>query len=864
MRRITSYVQITKLSFIIALFAFSSITWAQINDGGSPVKSFTMSDFNKTRIPVIEIPSIDLEKIQAEDEIEDAEGMKAPRFAVLVPMKIGFSDGVWTNLPNGDRIWRAHIKTDKAKATSLYFDDFFMPKGATLHVYSPDKVQVLGGFGAHNNKEHNMFVTSLIYGNEQIIEYYEPFMSRNQGRISISEVSHAYRMIENPYELQLRGFGDSNSLCQVNVNCSEGTGKEEQRDAVARISVRTGFSLGWCSGTLLNNVRQDCTPYFLAALHCADDGNGDIAPQSDFNQWVFYFNYQSTGCANPLLEGEVVTNNTITGADIKAHSSDPTISTGSDLLLVEFQNSIPETYNVFYAGWDRGTDATTGGYGIHHPSGDIKKISTFTETTGTQGWNQAGVTHHTLRWVATANGHGITEGGSSGSALFNNDGQVIGNLSGGSTLCSDLDNPARQDVYGKMSYHWDSNGTIALYRLKDWLDPDNTGAVTLDGVYFPCLVATDPYDAGVSAITNPIDQSLLCENPFAPEVVLTNFGTETLTSVTINYQIDAGTVNTYDWTGSILSLGTEIVTLPSISAPAGGFPFVLQAYTSMPNGILDADSSNDTSSVSSQYNATTAIPYSANFAGLFPFEISVVDPDNDSFTWDLDASVNGFGTGDGVGSMVMDNWTNNTIGTQDYAFLPSYDFSSVTGAFLEFDLAYAQYFQDPDEFSDGLGILVSSDCGETFNQEYFETGAALATAPSLNGFFTPASDQWVTKTIDLSAYDGISNVQIVIVNVGNYSQALYIDNINVNAASLSVEDEQLIEDLIVYPNPTRDILNIKSSVQLEKIELYNILGERLLTTEETSQINVKNFASGVYLLNVYSSNSKSVKRVIIE
>ncbi|MBT8260359.1 MAG: hypothetical protein KJN82_03530, partial [Bacteroidia bacterium] len=393
---------------MLLLLFIGNSSWAQINDGGSPVKSFSETELNKTRIPVFNVPAINLEEIQAEDEIEDAKGMKAPRFGVLVPVEIGLTDGVWNELPNGDRIWRLQIKAKDAKALNLYYDDFFMPEGATFHVYSTNRVQILGGFGAHNNKEHNMFVTSLIYGEELILEYFEPFTVRNQGRISISEVNHAYRMINNPYNAEPRGFGDSTQACQVNVNCSpEGDGKTEQRDASARILVRVGASAGWCSGTVMNNVRQDCTPYFLTALHCADDG-GSVADQTDFNQWIFYFNYQSFGCSNPAFESEVPLN-TVIGADIRAHNGDPTISTGSDFLLVEFQNSIPESYNVFYAGWDRGAAATTGGYGIHHPAGDIKKISIFSQTTGTQGWNQAGVTHHTLSWDSTPNGSGDTE-----------------------------------------------------------------------------------------------------------------------------------------------------------------------------------------------------------------------------------------------------------------------------------------------------------------------------------------------------------------------------------------------------------------------------------------------------------------------
>jgi PKD repeat protein len=74
----------------------------------------------------------------------------------------------------------------------------------------------------------------------------------------------------------------------------------------------------------------------------------------------------------------------------------------------------------------------------------------------------------------------VTEGGSSGSPIFNNSGRIVGDLTGGGSYCS---TPTSPDLYGKFSYSWDQNGSTAAERLKDWLDPDNTGITTLDGAY---------------------------------------------------------------------------------------------------------------------------------------------------------------------------------------------------------------------------------------------------------------------------------------------------------------------------------------------------------------------------------------------
>ncbi|MBK8500938.1 MAG: hypothetical protein IPL46_01335 [Saprospiraceae bacterium] len=141
-------------------------------------------------------------------------------------------------------------------------------------------------------------------------------------------------------------------------------------------------------------------------------------------------------------------------------------------------------YNAYFNGWDVQNVAATGGVGIHHPNGDIKKISTFTGAAVSTTWGSVPNTHWEVSWVATANGHGITEQGSSGSPLFNSAGLMIGTLTGGNSFCN---TPTFPDQFGKMSYHWISNGATANTRLKNWLDPDATGVTSLTGTNNGCM-----------------------------------------------------------------------------------------------------------------------------------------------------------------------------------------------------------------------------------------------------------------------------------------------------------------------------------------------------------------------------------------
>ncbi|MGB1618238.1 MAG: hypothetical protein ACPHBM_01330, partial [Flavobacteriales bacterium] len=168
---------------------------------------------------------------------------------------------------------------------------------------------------------------------------------------------------------------------------------------------------------------------------------------------------------------------------------------GSDFLLVEVEDAIPTSWPVYFAGWDASGSGSGEGVGIHHPSGDVKKISTYTQNTSSISLGDFG-SHWRVYWVETVTEHGVTEGGSSGSHLFNEEGLSIGTLSAGLSACTNGGagagtGPNQPDYYGKMSFHWDDNPNPADEKLELWLDPENTGQTVLHGAY-PDLEAAVP------------------------------------------------------------------------------------------------------------------------------------------------------------------------------------------------------------------------------------------------------------------------------------------------------------------------------------------------------------------------------------
>ncbi|MDF1544758.1 MAG: PKD domain-containing protein [bacterium] len=428
------------LTAIVLILCNSS--WAQLSTGGRPL-SFDRTARGKT-IPSIKTEALDRPTLLAEDEIDKKFG---------TPLRFGFphdvsynleNSGVWETLPNGDRLWNLRLECPEAYSINLVYDDFHLPEGAKFYLYSEDRSMVIGAFTARNNKADRVFSTSPVKGDVCILEYYEPAEVDFPGTISISRIVHAYHNLFSRNFAEKAGFGSSGS-CNNNVNCPEGAGWQDEKRGIAMVILSGGTR--WCSGSLINNTREDLTQYFLTANHCLGSSN----------TWIFMFNYESPTCTD--INGP--TWMTVQGSVLRAANSN------SDVGLVEITEQIPDSFNVFYNGWSRSNTPASNTIGIHHPAGDIKKIS----------FDYDPPIHSGNYWRVVDWNDGTTEGGSSGSPLFNNSHLIVGQLYGGFAACENDE----WDEYGKFGVSWDA-GSSSSGRLKDWLDPDNLDSSTLSGL----------------------------------------------------------------------------------------------------------------------------------------------------------------------------------------------------------------------------------------------------------------------------------------------------------------------------------------------------------------------------------------------
>jgi lysyl endopeptidase len=435
--------------------------------------------------PTLIMQTPNMEEIHHEDEVNDRNGMLY-RIGVHAYTQITAENyGNWTVDQNGNTIWQLHVKFDGAEALSFLFQTFKIYGGTTVDVFDNAGKALHKTLTSADVLDHFQQNMALCFGDEMTLQIKEP-AGTIKSEILIDRIVYNYRSTGNPNVPKI----NESDECEVNVNCSPvGNNWQDEKRGVARIYVVDSQGAGWCTGSLVNNTSLNCKPYFLTALHC-----GISTSASNSNLWRFYFRYESPNCTNPTSAG-TLDDHYITGCVRLANSNDAGGDSGSDFLLVQLGSLANESttittlksgdFNAYWNGWDANNSTVSSAVGIHHPAGDIKKISTSGPTSSTSWGGTVANTHWMLAWLSNTNGYGVTEGGSSGSPLFNQSGRIIGTLTGGSSTCADQDHP---DAYGKMSFHWTQNGTPANERLKTYLDPTNTGALVFDGSSNPCAV----------------------------------------------------------------------------------------------------------------------------------------------------------------------------------------------------------------------------------------------------------------------------------------------------------------------------------------------------------------------------------------
>jgi hypothetical protein len=552
---------------------------------------------------------------------------------------------------------------------------------------------------------------------------------------------------------------------------------------------------GFCSGALINNTQNDGKPYVLTANHC----------YSNPATWVFRFNWQATDCVNPASSP---TFQSLSGAVLRSRR------TPSDFCLVEItgglvNGTVPLDYNPYFSGWDNSGAIPTSTVSIHHPSGDIKKIS-FDDAAPSISQGM-GSSEANSTWTVEWDRNTTTEGGSSGSPLFDQNHRIIGQLWGGGASCQNLSAP---DYYGRVANSWVPAGSNSTNQLKFWLDPTSSGATFIDG-YDPNNTTVVALDAAVSGAQ--LTAQALCGDNYLPSFSLMNVGTTVLTSAQINYQIDNGAMQQYNWSGSLNQWQAQTISLPTVQLVPGNHTFT--ATVSNPNQSLDENTSNNQTIANA---SVSAVPETID---LLKVILTTDDYANETYVELRNAA----------GVVVWSEGNENVSGNFG------------TGAFPAPNDA-TNPLQNNTVYNYDIP-LTAFECYTFVIYDFYGDGMGAAQWGGTDGSLTLADNNAVViYTLPVADF-GDSTAAVV----------RHIDDANV---------EEAVFNFTIAPNPAQAVLDIDwYDNDKMNIHVYDLCGKLLLFEQsETSsaQLNIQAISAGTYILELTNASGEVVKKKFVK
>ena len=404
-------------------------------------------------VPVVDIPMLDFNAIEAEDVQRQADGL-APRYAI--PFDAGITpgnNGIWEVQPDGRLNWRLRITSPAAVSINLGFERWWLPDSAEMTVAPVRWSTDLRAFTSMDNEEHGELWTPPVPGDDVLLSIAVDAKDRAlvEANVTLTSINIGYRGFYDMVEVARSGS------CNYDALCVDTAGWEDEIPCVAAIS--TGGSL-FCTGFMVNNIRNNRDPLFMTAAHCGVNA-GNAA------SLVTFWNYQNDPAINcPGAGGETASlDQFLTGSNFLASYST------SDFTLVRLDDSPLDDWEISYCGWSAEPDTSQWSVAIHHPNVDAKRWSLDIDPSNVYGYGSAGDDHiQIVDWDL-----GTTEPGSSGSPLFNADHRVYGQLHGGYAACGN----DSEDWYGRFYTSWTGGGSPTS-RLSDHLDPDGTGSLVCD------------------------------------------------------------------------------------------------------------------------------------------------------------------------------------------------------------------------------------------------------------------------------------------------------------------------------------------------------------------------------------------------
>jgi lysyl endopeptidase len=405
------------------------------------------------------------------------------QFAVEIPYAVSpDTAGSWSK-SGGQATWGYAVRVPTAVSLSFHALHVRLPESAVLTVRGSSTTVTYRGSDVHGTQ-----LWSRIQPGDALQFTLQVALSqRSAVRLDIISLQAGYRSIgagvhDQPYYRRLRQktqlTGTTNSNCVQNYECSLTASNTPAAQATVGLVVANLYQ---CTGTLINDVPQDNTPYILTARHCETGRLGGGNPGAAADVTVYWDAVTPCGSTlGALYDPGVITQ---TGAT--------TLVEQQDAWLIRLDDS-PVVSDAVFSGLDATGDAVQGGYTIHHALGYDKQFTTwFGAAYPVQDSGALGVSYESDFWE-TVNATGNIGPGSSGSGLFNQNDVLVGSLTlgrqttdtSGYGSCPEPTPPAPDGANGaadftRLAAVWnsvaDATSSTLPATLQSVLDPQNSG-----------------------------------------------------------------------------------------------------------------------------------------------------------------------------------------------------------------------------------------------------------------------------------------------------------------------------------------------------------------------------------------------------
>lgn len=825
--------------------------------------SFQMEEKAAQIIPRLELDSVDRQKLIREDHDFRIDN----RYGTVQQCDINIKTaGVKLDVPGKGTIWRYQIESKNALSLGVNFKTYKLPAGASVYLYDVTKTRVHGGYTGENNTTANQLSLADFSGKSAIVEYFEPTGASFAGELVIGAVSQAYLDIQ------------SIAVSRIGINCTQGQNYQEEKTAVCLMTYNDSRYSYYCTGALVNNVREDETPYFLTANHC-------ISTSLEAATLVTYFNYENSTCSS----SDASQLQTLSGATFKAGSS------YSDFTLLLLNEYPPEEYNPFYAGWDASGTSPTSGVCIHHPEGTAKCISVEN--------NQLSSYPQSIQWsdetgrtisTTSANTHwlvefeeGSTEGGSSGGPLLDQNKRIVGQLHGGSTT---------ESFFGKFSLSWNYSSTTTK-QLAHWLDPDNTGIKILDGLGKRAPVAAFSVESQYVCVNNTVefyDESKYNPTNWSWQISPNTYqfvnGTNSTSEnpqvvflVDGQYSITLKTSNNYGVTevskqNLILAkskLNVEFVQATADSVVCGcslnRFPFIASgamnySFNVNKNSLVSTEVANDTLflSLTDAAQGTSSFDTWVKVVGSFgtctasdSILLHVILQPNDNIAYATKLSL---GRNTGYSNRCATVETSEPSPLSQGCYTENSWCPDVTESSTNLNNSVWFNFVAP-----ASGLLTIRTTG-------FDDQIAVYKATSYANILSGNSSKYtlVAANDNNSTTDTEALIENLVLDPGK-EYWLQVDGHNAAYGNFTID--LLSNSLEVYPNPSTGIFNVLISNLFPgraEVNVFDLKGKQIFNDQfivsiasNKFSINLSGVAKGVYLLNVVLNGSKLSRKLVV-